>query len=79
MPTSSPSTTTARNDNLTAPEGAGQGETVSGWLFYYFDTGSGDNELALRYGREETEVSVIGDADGGSSYTIPAEDFDIAF
>lgn len=60
-------------------EGAGQGETVSGWLFYYFDTGSGDNELALRYGREETEVSVIGGADGGSSYTIPAEDFDIAF
>lgn len=48
-------------------------------MVYYFDTGSGDNELALRYGREETEVSVIGGADGGSSYTIPAEDFDIAF
>lgn len=60
-------------------EGAGQGETISGWLFYYFDTGSGDNDLALRYTREETEVSVIGGPEGGSSYTIPAENFDIAF
>ena len=59
--------------------GAGQGETISGWLFFYFDTGSGDNELALRYTREETEVSVIGGSEGGSSYTIPAENFDIAF
>ncbi len=59
-------------------EGAGQGETISGWLFYYFDTGSGDNDLALRYTREETEVSVIGGPEGGSSYTIPAENFDIA-
>lgn len=58
--------------------GAGQGETISGWLFFYFDTGSGDNELALRYTREETEVSVIGGSEGGSSYTIPAENFDIA-
>ena len=52
---------------------------LSGWLFYYFDTGSGDNELALRYARMETEVSVIGGPEGGSSYTIPAENFDIAF
>ena len=59
--------------------GAGQGETISGWLFFYFDTGSGDNELALRYTREETEVSVIGGSEGGSSYTIPAENFDISF
>ena len=59
--------------------GAGQGETISGWLFFYFETGSGDHEFALRYSREETEVSVIGGPDGGSSYTIPAEDFDIAF
>ena len=60
-------------------EGAGQGEAVTGWLFYYFETGSGDNELALRYSRMETEVSVIGGPEGGSSYTIPAEDFDIPF
>lgn len=59
--------------------GAGQGESISGWLFYYFDTGSGDNELALHYAREETKVSVIGGADGGSSYMIPAESFDIPF
>ena len=73
--------TFADDNGLTAlpSEGAGQGETISGWLFYYFDTGSGDNELALRYARMETEVSVIGGPEGGSSYTIPAEDFDIAF
>lgn len=59
--------------------GAGQGESISGWIFYYFDTGSGDNELALRYTREETKVDVIGGANGGSSYTIPAENFDIPF
>ena len=72
--------TFADDNGLTAlpSEGAGQGETISGWLFYYFDTGSGDNELALRYTREETEVSVIGGSEGGSSYTIPAENFDIA-
>lgn len=73
--------TFADENGLTAlsSEGAGQGETISGWLFYYFDTGSGDNELALRYARMETEVSVIGGPEGGSSYTIPAENFDIAF
>ena len=73
--------TFADDNGLTAlpSEGAGQGETISGWLFYYFDTGSGDNELALRYARMETEVSVIGGPEGGSSYTIPAENFDIAF
>lgn len=59
--------------------GASQGESISGWLFYYFDTGSGDNELALRYSREETKVNVIGGADGGSNYMIPAENFDIPF
>lgn len=70
----------ADENGLTAlpMEGAGQGETITGWLFCYFDTGSGDDELALRYSREETEVSVIGGPEGGSSYTIPAEDFDIA-
>lgn len=57
--------------------GASQGESISGWLFYYFDTGSGDNELALRYTRQETKVNVIGGADGGSSYMIPAENFDV--
>ena len=73
--------TFADDNGLTAlpSEGAGQGETISGWLFYYFDTGSGDNELALRYARMETEVSVIGGPEGGSSYTIPAENFDITF
>ena len=73
--------TFADENGLTAlpSEGAGQGETISGWLFYYFDTGAGDNDLALRYTREETEVSVIGGAEGGSSYMIPAENFDIAF
>ena len=73
--------TFADENGLTAlpSEGAGQGETISGWLFYYFDTGSGDNELALRYARMETEVSVIGGPEGGSSYPLPAENFDIAF
>ena len=59
--------------------GAGQGESISGWIFYYFDTGSGNNELALRYARDETRVDVIGGAAGGTNYTIPAEDFDIDF
>ena len=59
--------------------GVSQGESISGWVFFYFDTGSGDEELALRYSRDETKVNVIGGANGGSNYMIPAEDFDIPF
>lgn len=71
--------TYADENNLTALTSSGvpQGESASGWLFYYYDTGSGDNELKLRYSREETKVTVIGGPDGGTSSTIPAQDFDI--
>ena len=71
----------ADENNLTALTSTGvqQGESASGWLFYYYETGSGDNELALRYSRQETEITVIGGPDGGTSSTLPAQDFDIPF
>ena len=71
--------TYADENNLTALTSSGvpQGESTSGWLFYYYDTGSGDNELKLRYSRDETKVTIIGGPDGGTSSTIPAQDFDI--
>ena len=71
--------TYADENNLTAltSSGVSQGESASGWLFYYYETCSGDNELKLRYSRDETKVTTIGGPDGGTSTTIPAQDFDI--
>lgn len=57
--------------------GINSGETASGWLFYYFDTGEGDNQLAIRYSRQETKITTIGGADGGESTMLPAVDIDI--
>ena len=73
--------TFADENNLTPlpSQGVLQGESASGWLFYYYETGSGDNELALRYSRPETEITVIGGPDGGTSSSLPAQDFDIPF
>lgn len=52
------------------------GESASGWLFFYYDTGSGDNDLVLRYSRQETTIVVIGDSENDT--TLPAQDFDIS-
>ncbi len=73
--------TYADENNLAAltTDGIQPGESASGWLFYYFETGSGDNELALRYSRQETKITVIGGSDGGTTSTLPAKDFDIPF
>ncbi len=73
--------TYADENNLVAltTNGIQPGESASGWLFYYFETGSGDNELALRYSRQETKIIVLGDYDGKETSTLPAKDFDISF
>ncbi len=73
--------TYADENGLTSFDSSGvmQGESASGWLFYYFETGDGDNELGMRYSRPETEITVIGGQDGGTSSILPAQDFDITF
>lgn len=58
--------------------GVQSGESASGWLFFYYTTGSGDNDLVLRYSRQETMITVIGGSEGGTSSTLPAQDFDIS-
>jgi hypothetical protein len=65
----------ADENNLAAlgSNGIKSGESASGWLFYYFDTGAGNNELVLRYSRRETKIVVI----GGTDFTLPAMDVDV--
>ena len=71
--------TYADENNLTAltSSGIASGESASGWLFYIFDTGAGDNELVLRYSRRETKITVIGGPDSGTSSILPAMDIDV--
>lgn len=59
--------------------GAQSGESISGWMFFCFETGSGYDEMVFRYSRDETIITVIGGPDGGTNSTLPAQDFDIAF
>lgn len=58
-------------------DGVQPGESTSGWLFFYFDTNTGYDELIFRYSRNETKITVIGGPDGGANSTLPAKDFDI--
>lgn len=71
----------AAENNLTeiGLEGVQSGESMSGWMFFYFETGSGYDEMVLRYSRDETMITVIGGPDGGTSSTLPAQDLDIVF
>lgn len=71
--------TFADENGLTAclSNGIQPGETASGWLFYYFDTGEGNNQLAMRYSRQETKITTIGGPNGGESSTLPAMNKDI--